>query len=623
MPIKTKSFSEIASITRASNAAYFDSAGKLKTVNTNTSRFDYNPSTLALRGLLVEEQRTNLSSGSEYFETWVALNSPIRKRYTGVAPNGATNATEITATAVGEGIYRVISSTSGTKYTLSVFMKNVSGASSIRFGCETSPTNGHVTVNLVTGVISSSAAGVIRSSIQSLPNEWYRISVTFSSTSTDSSIVISNRSGSTAKWFIWGSQIEAGEFPTSYIHAPSTSSLRASEGTYFDSAGVLQTASIDVVRQMYNPSDLSAPPFLLIEEERTNSIRNNTMTGAAAGVPGTLPTTWSAGASSSELRRYIVGTGTEKGIPYIDVIIFGLVTSSRTYDIYFGATNSVAVTNGQTWTLSSFVKLSGGSFNISSIKLLSDIYTSGSAYSSTLIDYTITPNNNDLNVQRYSATGTISDASAAYALPFIRITTGSSGYIYSTLRIGLPQFELGSYVTSPIQTTSAAVTRSADSVGASQATRSADIASINVLDWYNKNEGTIYAEVSVPEPAAYSGFVYVAGTFNDGISYFRQSDFQPVNMVRISSSDQFVNGFGATWTTTAVFKNAQAYKTNDFAGSVNGGTVATDASGTIPTVSALQLGGLGSGSSPLNGHIRRISYYPRRLTNTELQALTT
>ncbi len=108
MPIKTKSFSEIASITRASNAAYFDSAGKLKTVNTNTSRFDYNPSTLALRGLLVEEQRTNLSSGSEYFETWVALNSPIRKRYTGVAPNGATNATEITATAVGEGIYRVI-----------------------------------------------------------------------------------------------------------------------------------------------------------------------------------------------------------------------------------------------------------------------------------------------------------------------------------------------------------------------------------------------------------------------------------------------------------------------------------------------------------------------------------
>jgi hypothetical protein len=104
--------------------------------------------------------------------------------------------------------------------------------------------------------------------------------------------------------------------------------------------------------------------------------------------------------------------------------------------------------------------------------------------------------------------------------------------------------------------------------------------------------------------------------------YFRQSDFQPVDRIRVSGADQFINGFGATWTTNAVFKNAQAYKANDFAGSVNGGAVATDTSGTVPTVSVLQLGSLGAGSSSINGYLRRITYYPRRLANAELQAIT-
>jgi hypothetical protein len=66
---------------------------------------------------------------------------------------------------------------------------------------------------------------------------------------------------------------------------------------------------------------------------------------------------------------------------------------------------------------------------------------------------------------------------------------------------------------------------------------------------------------------------------------------------------------------------AGAYKVNDFAASVNGLAVATDVSGLIPSgVNKLDIGQ--SSGAPLNGTISKIAYYPLRVTNGNLQALT-
>jgi len=55
--------------TRASTATYFDSAGVMQTAATNAPRWDYDPATLQLRGLLIEEARTNLLLNSATLST--------------------------------------------------------------------------------------------------------------------------------------------------------------------------------------------------------------------------------------------------------------------------------------------------------------------------------------------------------------------------------------------------------------------------------------------------------------------------------------------------------------------------------------------------------------------------
>ena len=69
------------SFTRTSAATYVNSAGNIVSAPAGTPRFDHDPVTLQPRGLLIEEQRTNLLT---YSEDWT---------------NAAWNKTNITVTA--------------------------------------------------------------------------------------------------------------------------------------------------------------------------------------------------------------------------------------------------------------------------------------------------------------------------------------------------------------------------------------------------------------------------------------------------------------------------------------------------------------------------------------------
>jgi len=390
---------------------------------------------------------------------------------------------------------------------------------------------------------------------------------------------------------------------------PRVTFTRASSATYFDSAGVLQSAANDVPRFDYNPSTLAAQG-LLIEEARTNSIRNSTMQGAAAGTPGTLPTNWSTFTPLTGLTREIVGTGTESGITYIDVRVSGTPSAAGVFLINFESNTQNVASNGQSWSGSTYCKLQAGSLTgISSLVLRTSALDAAQVEVSNT-SQTFTPTTAALSTQRISANHTNTSASTAYEIVYLRVSL-SGAAIDITLRIGLPQLELGAFATSVIPTTTTALTRSAD------------VASVNTLSpWYNASEGTIYTEFSAYNTSTSRVLAQLDDTgFNNRIFAFVQANNGIQTNVVVGGSSVAQLFPAGTYTSPAIGKISQSYAVNNFASCFNGGAVSTDTSGAIPTVTQMRIG-FDGGSAYSNGHLRRIAYYNTRLPNAQLQALT-
>ena len=72
-----------------------------------------------------------------------------------------------------------------------------------------------------------------------------------------------------------------------------------------------------------------------------------------------------------------------------------------------------------------------------------------------------------------------------------------------------------------------------------------------------------------------------------------------------------------------LYKVAAAWTLNDIAASINGATVVTDSSATLPTVTAMNIGSDYANANIINSlGINAISGYAKRLSNAELQGLT-
>ena len=410
------------------------------------------------------------------------------------------------------------------------------------------------------------------------------------------------------------------DFANSGVLDPRITFTRASTATYFDASGTLQSAAIDAPRFDYNPSTLAAQG-LLIEEARTNSIRNNTMQGAVAGTPGTLPTNWALGGISGGLATQIVETGTENGITYIDIRIFGTNSSGSSVfpGVFFDTTTAIAATTGQVWSSSVYFSLAAGT-GISFELAVHEADSGGVFLRSTTISGTGgIPTTGSLATRRRAGSVTLG-ASTAFVRPLLAATVTNGQSVDITLRIGLPQLELGAFATSVIPTTTAALTRAAD------------VASVNTLSpWFNSAQGTIFAEgvTNRPYTAVTGGQMAQIsdGTQNNRIWIAQgntTSNTATNTLVSISGSNVAELNYGPVPSANYLNKSAFAYATNDFAGCTGGGTLATDPLGAVPTATTLYLGISASLSSASNwnGYLRRITYYPRRLSNAELQTLT-
>jgi hypothetical protein len=363
----------------------------------------------------------------------------------------------------------------------------------------------------------------------------------------------------------------------------------------------------------YDPSTLVAQG-LLIEEQRTNSIRNNTMVGAVAGTPGTLPTNWQVSVAAG-LTTNVIGTGTSGGVTYIDLQITG-TSNATSYILGFDTTTQIAASAGQTWAWASWVAFVSGS--LSNVTTVSADFRESNSGGTQLAAGAVALSTLTSSLVRQSATRTLSEATTAFVQPRLRLTITNGAAIDITLRIGLPQLEQGAFATSVIPTTTAATTRSAD------------IASIGTLSpWYNATEGTLFAEWSSVGSLSDSRIVYALsdGTFNN-VNYLTAATAaaanQSVNTIRSSNTAQATIAVPGAYTNYTDRKTAAVYKVNDFAISGDGSAVAVDTSGLLPVgVDRLALGTNWIATSNfLSGYLRRITYTPRRLTDAELQSLT-
>ena len=195
-----------------------------------------------------------------------------------------------------------------------------------------------------------------------------------------------------------------------------------------------------------------------------------------------------------------------------------------------------------------------------------------------------------------------------------RLTTGKFIYIYGA------QFEAGSFPTSYIPTSG------------STATRAADVATIPTSAFgYNQKVGSVLFEGNVIKANIGTTIDRRIVEISDGTTTNFISVYQDVSMdqnLRIANQDAGVLSVNAdtgyTLSDAQTFKVAIGIKLNNFAVSVDGGAVVTDTTGTVSnTLSQIDIGKLGGGTQYLNGYIKSIKYYPRRLTNTQLQELTT
>ncbi len=228
--------------TRASTATYFDRLGVMRTAAANEPRIDFDPATLACRGLLIEAPRQNLLLYSQEFNNaeWAKLNV-ILTADAATAPDGSQTADLIVANTT-DGQHFCDSNTSGTytdgtKYAFSVFVKAAGSvyAAIANFYAAGATEGVYSVFNLQTGTVHASTAESAK--ITPLPGGWFRIShvVTVNSAATYpnslmSRVAVPSPTGSllqytgdgTSGLYIWGAQLEQENAPTSYI--PTTSS---------------------------------------------------------------------------------------------------------------------------------------------------------------------------------------------------------------------------------------------------------------------------------------------------------------------------------------------------------------------------------------------------------------
>jgi hypothetical protein len=347
----------------------------------------------------------------------------------------------------------------------------------------------------------------------------------------------------------------------------------------------------------------------LVEEARTNGIRNNSMQG---GGPGTQPTYWT-NAVSGGLNYAVVGVGTINGMDYLDYRVTGTSTGGQCQVFPEQNTLIIAATPGQVWTFSMFVALIAGAIPPSAgggPNFAISEYDSGGAFLRSNIGSVFGASLTS-DLQRFSQTIT-TGASVAGIVGRINVSAQPGAEVDCTIRLGWPQMELGAFATSPIRTTNAAVARAAEIVKVNSPPALSGGATL-FGQGYTKSNAAVNCVLSSYDATSAERFL----VYN--------SSFQPVALAVTASSPTFSGAFAAgSWPIDQRGKIALGYAPGSSAASFNNLAPITGSSASaLPVVNNFVVGAQLSASSYFNGYVERVALWPTtRISNLGLQQLT-
>ncbi len=565
---------------RTTNATLVDSTG----------RVTYAPNNLVVR--------------SEEFENaaWSKTNSTIAANVT-AAPNGTLTADKHIPDAgvtMGTGatetrVQRSPTATIGVNYVFSIYAK-ASEYDQIELGLIATPSVS-ARFSLTLGTVLSGTGATITD----VGNGWYRCALPALAGATGALAVRWSAKSSTvlvgdgtSGIFAWGAQFEEVTYQTT-------------PGTYNQTvASVYYGPRFD-----YNPVTL-APRGLLIEEQRVNLALYSEQFDNAGWAKDNATITANAAVAPD-------GTTTaDKAIPSNGVdltsIANGTVRQAVTYSAGATLTFSVFAKEAEFDRIELYFSEATGTANRATVtySLVDGSVVTAAAVAGTFTSVSSTSTSFGNGWYRFTLTFTTGSGTTARARFAVRDSGTTIGDGTSGILIWGAQLEAGAFATSYIPTVASTVTRAADN---------ATMTGANFSSWYNASEGSIVVSADSVRPTGISPATRVF-QFDDGttLNNIRTGGTATLQVVDANVTQVNIIATPAITFDGTVFKFASAYKVNDFA-SVTSGAVATDTSGTVPTVTQLSLGGP-STTGILNGHIRTLTYYPQRLADAQLQALS-
>lgn len=540
-----------APLVRNSPGGLYDSAGNFRTVGPNEVRVTYDPSDLSAPPYaLLEEKAFNHLVSSENFDTpaWAKPGCLVFPNNT-ASPRGDMTADKLIAQATLALHYLEQNQDASPDpldlaktYTRSFYIK-AAEMWKVQIEILSRPDSAifaKAVFNAQTGIFSSpSLAGGATQTLkaEARPDGWWRVSQTFSLSSADSDVycrialvehptteLTTFLGDGSSGVYLWGAQLEEGPVATSYFPTSPVFVSRGSLGYYYDENLALKAAAAEVPRLSYDPKSPGGLPRLLVEPTATNFIRNNTMVGAAPGLPsvtGSLPTNWALDATAAQRVDITDVQLDAQGFAYIDVR-FSSANNDRAYvGLYFEPANGSGVVRGSlvnsSFAGSAFFKQVSGVFPTGNALYIRALSSAGADYGTYNTAFTPIGSNEPLARGRVSVVTPTQSFGPDRLTMFYHAQNLPIGEAYDfTVRIGLPQLET-SEVTSPIKTSNGGV-------------------SAQRLREYVSYSQTREAEVLNPVPGlAYSNVPEVTGAYNPALTYAKGALVRTVDSMTYES----------------------------------------------------------------------------------------